>query len=67
MIEVLGRGAALTAPGPVHTLHRKLVQALPEREPATAWRGMLAFWCERSVKWGAGWVRGGLTVRPRRG
>jgi len=54
MIEVLGLGAALTAPGPVHTLHRKLVQALPEREPATAWGGMLAFWRERSVKWGAG-------------
>lgn len=52
MIEALDLSAALTAPGPVQTLYRKLVKALPDREPETAWDRMLAFWRERGAKLG---------------
>jgi hypothetical protein len=52
MIEALDLSATLTAPGPVQTLYRKLVKALPEREPATAWDRMLAFWREQGAKLG---------------
>jgi hypothetical protein len=53
MIAALGLSATLTAPGPVQTLYRKLVKALPEPEPATAWDRALAFWRERGAKLGA--------------
>jgi hypothetical protein len=52
MIEALDLGAALTAPGPVQTLYRKLVRALPEREAATAWDRLWAFWRERGARLG---------------
>jgi hypothetical protein len=53
MIEALDLSATLTAPGPVQTLYRKLVKALPEREPATPWARVSAFWRQRSLKLGA--------------
>jgi len=53
MIEALGVGAALTAPGPVQTLRCKLLKAMPEGAPATVWDRMLAFWRARAVKLGA--------------
>jgi hypothetical protein len=53
MIEALDLSATLTAPGSVQTLYRKLVKALPGREPATPWARMLAFWRERGLKPGA--------------
>jgi hypothetical protein len=46
MIQALDLSAVLTAPGPIQTLYRKLVKALPEPE-ATPWDRMLAFWRER--------------------
>ncbi len=52
MIEALDLSAALTAQGPVQTLYRKLVKALPEREAATPWAWVLAFWREQSAKLG---------------
>ncbi len=52
MIETLDLSAALTAPGPVQTLYRKLVKALPERAPATVWDQALAFWRDRGAKLG---------------
>lgn len=45
MIQALDLSATLTAPGPVQTLYRKLVKALPE--PSTPWDRVLAFWRER--------------------
>lgn len=53
MIEALDLSTTLTAQGPVQTLYRKLVKALPERDSATAWDRMLAFWRERGAKLGA--------------
>ena len=53
MIEALDLSATLTAPGPVQTLYRKLVRALPERERATPWARMLAFWRGRGARLGA--------------
>lgn len=47
MIEALDLGATLTAQGPVQTLYRKLVKALPEREQTTVWDKALAFWRDR--------------------
>jgi hypothetical protein len=44
MIEALDLSAALTAPGPVQTLYRKLVRALPEREVVMPWTRMLKLW-----------------------
>lgn len=52
MIEALDLSAALTAPGPVQTLYRKLVKALPEREAATVWDRMRAAWRERGARLG---------------
>jgi len=53
MIEALDLSATLTAPGPVQTLYRKLVRALPERERATPWARMLALWRGRGARLGA--------------
>jgi hypothetical protein len=53
MIEALDLSAALTAPGPVQTLYRKLANALPDREPETIWERMLAFRRERGARLGA--------------
>jgi len=44
MIEALDLSEVLTAPGPIQTLYRKLLRALPERETVTPWRRLLAFW-----------------------
>jgi hypothetical protein len=53
MIEALDLSTTLTSPGSVQTLYRKLVKALPDREPATLWDRMLAFRRERGAKLGA--------------
>jgi hypothetical protein len=50
MIEALDLSAALTAPGPVQTLYRKLLKALPEREVVTPWVRMAAFWRKRGLR-----------------
>ena len=50
MIEALDLSTTLTASGPVQTLYRKLVKALPEREPTTPWARMSAFWRQRGLK-----------------
>lgn len=52
MIEALDLSAALTAPGPVQTLYRKLVRALPERETVTPWTRVLAFWRRAGARLG---------------
>lgn len=52
MIQALDLSAALTAPGPLQTLYRKLVKALPEPE-ATPWDRVVAFWRERRPSLGA--------------
>jgi len=52
MIEALDLSAALTAPGPVQTLYRKLVKALPEREAVTPWTRVLAFWRQAGARLG---------------
>jgi len=44
MIEALDLSAVLTAPGPVQTLYRKLLKALPEREAKMPWTRMLKLW-----------------------
>jgi hypothetical protein len=51
-IETMELGAALTAPGPVQTLYRKLVKALPEPESSTPWTKVLAFWRDTRPKLG---------------
>ena len=44
MIETLDLGAVLTAQGPIQTLYRKLVKALPEPDLSTPWDRALAVW-----------------------
>lgn len=52
MIETLDLGAALTAPGPVQTLYRKLIKALPEPDRSTPWDKALALWRDSRPKLG---------------